>query len=214
MNPYGVNHTPLKRARLPVPPLSHYAGLLPDCLDIISDFARLVNPFFNLFILFEKEFLPPCRETRYSLKRCAAGGDPKLCVIKNSAGRIGHTRHIPQKSTVKPRRKTHKINFLRRRSYFESKRGKSRRAVRQRLHAVKSAFGKSLVLFAAFAQAAELIRNIFNVVRQDKVRVFRSRFLISPKLFFADEKYGAITFGTLSDLQQILLKFFRLLYMK
>ena len=23
LNPYGVNHTPLKRARLPVPPLSH-----------------------------------------------------------------------------------------------------------------------------------------------------------------------------------------------
>ena len=27
LNPYGVNHTPLKRARLPVPPLSHI-GLL------------------------------------------------------------------------------------------------------------------------------------------------------------------------------------------
>ena len=25
MNPYGVNHTPLKRARLPVPPLPHIA---------------------------------------------------------------------------------------------------------------------------------------------------------------------------------------------
>ncbi len=25
LNPYGVNHTPLKRARLPVPPLSHIA---------------------------------------------------------------------------------------------------------------------------------------------------------------------------------------------
>ena len=23
LNPYGKNHTPLKRARLPVPPLSH-----------------------------------------------------------------------------------------------------------------------------------------------------------------------------------------------
>ena len=54
LNPYGVNHTPLKRARLPVPPLSHYAGLLPDCLNIISVFAQLVNPFFNLFNLFEK----------------------------------------------------------------------------------------------------------------------------------------------------------------
>ena len=37
-----------------VPPLSHYAGLLPDCLNIISVFALLVNPFFNLFNLFEK----------------------------------------------------------------------------------------------------------------------------------------------------------------
>ena len=127
MNPYGVNHTPLKRARLPVPPLSHYAGLLPDCLDIISDFARLVNPFFNLFILFEKEFLPSCRETRYSLKRCAAGGDPKLCVIKNSAGRIVIHGIYRKKARSSPAGKHTKINFLRRKSYFESKRGKSRR---------------------------------------------------------------------------------------
>ena len=27
LNPYGVNHTPLKRARLPVPPLSHAARI-------------------------------------------------------------------------------------------------------------------------------------------------------------------------------------------
>jgi len=27
---------------------------LPDCLNIISVFAQLVNPFFNLFNLFEK----------------------------------------------------------------------------------------------------------------------------------------------------------------
>ncbi len=29
LNPYSVNYTPLKRARLPVPPLSHIAELLP-----------------------------------------------------------------------------------------------------------------------------------------------------------------------------------------
>ena len=102
LNPYGVNHTPLKRARLPVPPLSHYAGLLPDCLDIISDFARLVNPFFNLFILFEKEFLPTRRETRYSIKRCAAAGVSETVRHQHSAGGIGHTRHIPQKNAVNP----------------------------------------------------------------------------------------------------------------
>ena len=36
LNPYGVNHTPLKRARLPVPPLPHsLLELLPSTLDII-----------------------------------------------------------------------------------------------------------------------------------------------------------------------------------
>ena len=77
------------------------------------------------------------------------------------------------------------------------------------LHTVKRAFGKILALFAAFTQAPELIRNIFTVVRQDKVRVFRSRFFVSPELPFADEKHGAVAFGTLSDFQQTLLKFFR-----
>ena len=102
LNPYGVNHTPLKRARLPVPPLSHYAGLLPDCLNIISVFALLVNPFFNLFNLFEKEFLPISRETRYGIKRCAAAGAHEAERHQHSAGGIGHTRHIPQKNAVNP----------------------------------------------------------------------------------------------------------------
>ena len=126
MNPYGVNHTPLKRARLPVPPLSHYAGLLPDCLDIISDFARLVNPFFNLFILFEKEFLPSCRETRYSIKRCAAAGVSETVRHQNSAGEsVIHGIHREKSLSV--RRKTNKTNHRRREKSFESERGKSRR---------------------------------------------------------------------------------------
>ncbi len=33
LNPYGVNHTPLKRARLPVPPLPHIC-LLPYRLNV------------------------------------------------------------------------------------------------------------------------------------------------------------------------------------
>ena len=37
LNPYGVNHTPLKRARLPVPPLSH------KCLIIIAVSFQKVN---------------------------------------------------------------------------------------------------------------------------------------------------------------------------
>ena len=44
LNPYGVNHTPLKRARLPVPPLpriTHY------CAQRIyyTPFSKNVNPF-------------------------------------------------------------------------------------------------------------------------------------------------------------------------
>ena len=41
LNPYGVNHTPLKRARLPVPPLS-----LTDSVIIAHSFA-FVNRVFE-----------------------------------------------------------------------------------------------------------------------------------------------------------------------
>ncbi len=44
LNPYGVNHTPLKRARLPVPPLSH-ATAVAATDDIILLFFKNVNTF-------------------------------------------------------------------------------------------------------------------------------------------------------------------------
>ena len=48
LNPYGKNHTPLKRARLPVPPLSHlYLGLLPSTGNIISYSAGFVKGYFK-----------------------------------------------------------------------------------------------------------------------------------------------------------------------
>ena len=43
LNPYGVNHTPLKRARLPVPPLSLATYI------IILFFFILSIPFFKFF---------------------------------------------------------------------------------------------------------------------------------------------------------------------
>ncbi len=46
LNPYGVNHTPLKRARLPVPPL-------PRTDDIIPQFAGFVNTYFKYFRFFQ-----------------------------------------------------------------------------------------------------------------------------------------------------------------
>ena len=36
LNPYGVNHTPLKRARLPVPPLPRLAEAIASTDDIIA----------------------------------------------------------------------------------------------------------------------------------------------------------------------------------
>ena len=50
LNPYGVNHTPLKRARLPVPPLSHsLLGLLTGNDNIILLFFDLSIPFSKIF---------------------------------------------------------------------------------------------------------------------------------------------------------------------
>ena len=46
MNPYGVNHTPLKRARLPVPPLSL------GNIDIILKGRALVKGFLKSFLKF------------------------------------------------------------------------------------------------------------------------------------------------------------------
>ena len=61
LNPYGVNHTPLKRARLPVPPLSRVAycntNIIPQIFKMSSLFCEKVKKFFAR--------LPP---TRYGTK--------------------------------------------------------------------------------------------------------------------------------------------------
>ena len=48
LNPYGVNHTPLKRARLPVPPLSRicFCVLVSRTSYIILQVRTFVNTFF------------------------------------------------------------------------------------------------------------------------------------------------------------------------
>ena len=48
LNPYGVNHTPLKRARLPVPPLPHSTDVLPSTVDIISRASAFVKGYFEI----------------------------------------------------------------------------------------------------------------------------------------------------------------------
>ena len=54
LNPYGVNHTPLKRARLPVPPLSHDVWLsMRVFLDNDIDYTRFWK---NCQGVFEKYF--------------------------------------------------------------------------------------------------------------------------------------------------------------
>ncbi len=45
LNPYGVNHTPLKRARLPVPPLPHRRTLSCATDIIIHYFPKMSIPF-------------------------------------------------------------------------------------------------------------------------------------------------------------------------
>ena len=56
LNPYGVNHTPLKRARLPVPPLSHVGftscpwALRFATYDIIHYPDQNVKGFFESFL--------------------------------------------------------------------------------------------------------------------------------------------------------------------
>ena len=42
LNPYGVNHTPLKRARLPVPPLSHATALTATYNIILKKFKMSI----------------------------------------------------------------------------------------------------------------------------------------------------------------------------
>ena len=57
LNPYGVNHTPLKRARLPVPPLSHII-LRRSARDIVYHKGLILSITFlkniEFFILFSK----------------------------------------------------------------------------------------------------------------------------------------------------------------
>ena len=51
LNPYGVNHTPLKRARLPVPPLSHSyrKPIFSDRLGRDISYYTRKNPFVKAF---------------------------------------------------------------------------------------------------------------------------------------------------------------------
>ena len=49
LNPYGVNHTPLKRARLPVPPLPQMTGKILSTHTIIPPRDVFVNRYFQLF---------------------------------------------------------------------------------------------------------------------------------------------------------------------
>ena len=48
LNPYGVNHTPLKRARLPVPPLSHLRRSVSDVYYYTRN-NQFVKCFFEFF---------------------------------------------------------------------------------------------------------------------------------------------------------------------
>ena len=57
LNPYSVNYTPLKRARLPVPPLSHKAykvleGIAFLNIGIIPQKHLNVNTFFEISLYF------------------------------------------------------------------------------------------------------------------------------------------------------------------
>ena len=53
LNPYGVNHTPLKRARLPVPPLSHVVLSTTLILyTLFTDLSIVFLKFFEIFLIF------------------------------------------------------------------------------------------------------------------------------------------------------------------
>ena len=73
LNPYGVNHTPLKRARLPVPPLSRLPSLLrrlPYYTPFILVCQYFFESFFDIFLLFL--FCPKrCKKTRLRLWICS-----------------------------------------------------------------------------------------------------------------------------------------------
>ena len=51
LNPYGVNHTPLKRARLPVPPLPRIAHCRAQRI-YYTPFLKNVNTFFEKSLIF------------------------------------------------------------------------------------------------------------------------------------------------------------------
>ena len=70
LNPYGVIHTPLKRARLPVPPLSRVAfdnaNIIPLSNPFVNTFFKLFSDFFSFFALSKPNSLLS-RDTSYIL---------------------------------------------------------------------------------------------------------------------------------------------------
>ena len=63
LEPVRCKHTPLKRARLPIPPLSL------DALVIVAESARIVNSFLNLFL--------PSPERVNQTEKAPAGSFPR-----------------------------------------------------------------------------------------------------------------------------------------
>ena len=71
LEPVRCNHTPLKRARLPVPPLSHMKLLLLiTTLIIILPFYALVNRFLQIFLFIFKCVASVKKSTKKSYKMC------------------------------------------------------------------------------------------------------------------------------------------------
>ena len=48
LNPYDSHHTPLKRARLPVPPLPHDSIIIAHFLDLSRGFLNFVRKVFEI----------------------------------------------------------------------------------------------------------------------------------------------------------------------
>ena len=93
LEPVRDYHTPLKRARLPIPPLSHSVVVPQGTFDIISDTSAFVNCFFAIKLFFDG-IIFTARQIRaqkaFSLLRICAVGKQKA-VIHNRRLNMRHT---------------------------------------------------------------------------------------------------------------------------
>ena len=69
LNPYGVNHTPLKRARLPVPPLPRVTHYRAQRIVLYTILLQMSRAFWKKVVEIQNYFCKSCHQRDFPLQK-------------------------------------------------------------------------------------------------------------------------------------------------